>query len=279
MKFSINKIFKKPEKFSIPMNTGVYTTKFVMHGSSTITFISHELDGDWQFMGDEPVGNYQETGMLVSLEELIKKDNSITQVADLPIGYQATRKAKNEDWSIEKIEYSEDEMKEFGFYCVSCGLYHKDLPMAYESDGPEQYFQIPESQREMRSDITQDTYVLDEKSFFIKGQIRIPVSDSKDDFAWNVWIEITEDDFTREQEQWLEENRFLSEPYSGTLDTQLTCYPNTIGLNVKIRTQQVGIIPIVELEESNHPLSLEQEIGINKERVTDFAKKLVYGHG
>ena len=278
MKNLIAKIFKKPKDFTIPMNTGVYTTKFVMQENSTITLISHELDGDWQFLGDEPVGNYQETGMIVSLLEMIKRDNSVTKVADLPIGHQATRKSHKEDWLVEKIEYSDDEMKEFGFYCASCGLYHKDLPMAYASDGPEQYFQIPENEREKRSDITQDTYVLDEKHFFIKGQVKIPVSDNEDDFAWNVWVKVSEEDFIREQEQWFEENRFLSEPYNGTIDTQLICYPSTLGLKVKLRTQKVGIIPTVELEESDHPLFLEQESGINMDRVSDFAKKLIYEH-
>ncbi len=246
--------------------------------NSLITWISHELDGDWQFMSDDPLGNYQQTGMVVSLEEIIKKDNSIAQVADLSIGYKATRNSKNQSWLIKKIEYSEDEMKEFGFYCASCGLYHRELPLAYASDGPENYFQIPEKERERRSDITQDTYVLDEKLFFIKGQVKISVSDINDDFTWNVWIKISEEDFIREQEQWLDENRFLSQPYNGILDTQLDCYPNTIGIKVKLTTQKVGIIPLVELEESDHPLFLEQESGINNKRIMEFAKTLVYGH-
>ena len=40
--------------------------------------------------------------MLVSLKEIFDQDPSILEVADLPIGYIATRKSKKDNWERQK---------------------------------------------------------------------------------------------------------------------------------------------------------------------------------
>ncbi len=277
MGFSIKDIFKKSKQFKEAGNTAVYTTIHVMKEGSTITLVSHELDGDWQFMGDETLEDFTKVGMLVALDEVVKKDKSILELADLPIGHKATRHTRNDKWAIEKIDYSESEIEEMGYYCSDCGKYHREIPMNYGAKSPTAYFNLTEDEKK-RSELTQDICVIAEKRFFIKGQIKIKVEDKDEPFSWNVWAEITKEDFEDEQENWDEENRFLRRPYSGTLDTPLNCYPDTIGLKVKIQTQKVGLIPDITIESTNHPLYFEQESGIDMKRVTQFALKILYGH-
>ena len=60
--------------------------------------------------------------------------------------------------------------------------------------------------------------------------------------------------------------------------TQLDVYSDTLDLQVKVYTQQVGYRPSIELIETPHPLFFEQENGITMERVTSFAKQIIYDH-
>ena len=266
------------KKFKESLNTAVFTTIHVMKEGSPIVCVSHELDGDWQFMGDEFIEDYTKVAMVVSLEEVIKADKSVLKVANLPIGYRATRKRKSEKWVITKIEYSEEDMKEFGYYCSKCGLYHKEIPMAYGADAPYHYFQIAEADREKRCTLSEDQCVIDNNIYFIRGGIELSVENKPDKFRWNVWVLINEDDFKRMSELWAEENRILEKPYPGKLATQLEPYPYMLDLPVLLVTQKVGYAPKIELRECNHPLYLEQESGINMDRVIEFAKKILYNH-
>lgn len=277
MGFNFKNIFNKPKRFLEPGNTSVYTTIHVMKEGSPITLVSHELDGDWQFMGNEPINDYSQIAMLVSLNEIVKQDKSVLDVSNMPLGYKATRSRKSEKWLVEKIGYSDSEIEEMGYYCDECGKYHRDIPMNYGAKAPSAYAALTEDEQK-DCELTQDICVINQSRFFIKGQIKIPVEGNEDPFSWNVWVEISRTDFENEQERWTEENRFLKPPYSGILDTLLNVYPNTIGLKVKVQTQTLGLIPDISILESNHPLFLEQENGINMDRVISFAKTILYGH-
>jgi|GEM_PF-932444 len=277
MSFSFKDIFKKTKQFKEAGNTAVYTTIHVMREGSTITLVSHELDGDWQFMGNEPIQDFSIIGMLVALDEIVKKDKSVLELIDLAIGYQATRQGRKDKWKIEKINYSESEIEEMGYYCSDCGKYHREIPMNYGAKSPTTYFNLTDREKE-KAELNQDICVIDEKRFFIKGQIKIKVEGKDEPFSWSAWVEISKEDFEVEQENWDDENRFLTKPYSGTLDTPLNCYPNTLGLKVKIQTQKVGLIPQILIDETDHPLYLEQDNGIDMTRVIMFAKKILYGH-
>jgi hypothetical protein len=269
--------FFSTKKFSDPLNTAVFTTVYVMKESATITLVSHEIDGAWQFMGSQEVTDYTKVAMVVGLGEMIKHDKTVLQVADLPKGYQATRQSKKDKWTIVKIEYSDEEIREMGFLCAQCGEFHKDVPMAYGADAPYDFFQIPKDQVEASCQLTQDCCIIDEEKFFVKGQITIAVDDNEE-FRWTVWARISENDFQKIQESWTDENRILEEPYQGYLATQLSCYADTLNLPLKVRSQKVGIIPKIEIIDTSHPLFLEQESGINMERVISFAKQLIYNH-
>lgn len=266
------------KKFKVPLNTAVFTTIHVMKEKSPIVWISHELDGDWQFMGSETFEDYTKIAMVVSLKQVIKIDKSILKVADLPIGYCATRKRKSDKWTVSKIEYSKEELRQFGYHCSKCGLYHKEIPMAYGADAPFQYYQILEVDRDKRCILSSDHCIIDNSIYFIRGELELPVENNADKFRWNLWVLVSEADFNRIRELWLDDNRILEKPYPGKLANQLEPYPNMLDLPVLLITQSIGYAPTIELKECDHPLYFEQESGINMDRVVDFAKKILYDH-
>lgn len=273
----INRLFRG-KKFKESPVTEVYSTTYVIDEGSPILLVSHELDGAWQFMSGHPINDYSKIARVVKLQQVIKLDKTVLKVADLPLGYAASRNSPHENWVIAKIQYSEQDMKEFGFYCSYCGLYHKNIPMAYGADAPYQYYLIPEEERTRRCELNDDQCIIDEQLYFVRGQIILEVDDNPDHFFWNVWVSVSKEYFDRMSDLWEDENRILEPPYQSSIATQLDIYPSTLDLPAAVITRDVGIVPKVVLADCDHPLYLEQENGINMKRVGEFASKLLYNH-
>ena len=93
------------KKFKEGFNTAVFTTKSVVRNKKEITYVSHYFeDGAWQFNSDDDFDNYEDIAMILSLDEIIQLDNSILEIADLHLGFVATRKTKTDNWTITKNE-------------------------------------------------------------------------------------------------------------------------------------------------------------------------------
>jgi hypothetical protein len=91
------------QSFIDDLNTAVITTKFVLEDNSLIQFVYHyEEDGFWEFLGAE--NSTEEEYRIISLEEVIIIDESILEIADLPLGSFAYRNDKNDKWKVEKIQ-------------------------------------------------------------------------------------------------------------------------------------------------------------------------------
>ncbi|PVX46830.1 hypothetical protein C8C85_2720 [Flavobacterium sp. 103] len=96
---------KVHKKFKEGKNTAVFTTKFVIVDNKEITNVFHyKEDGTWQFNSDDNYENFEDVAKIVGLGQIIKIDKTILEIADLPLGYSASRKSKNEDWTIQKIK-------------------------------------------------------------------------------------------------------------------------------------------------------------------------------
>jgi hypothetical protein len=134
---------------------------------------------------------------------------------------------------------------------------------------------VPE---EKRTELTEDFCVIDEQHFFIRGHIEIPIIDSHEKFIWSVWASLSAENFLKSNELLLVEGREEEAPYFGWLSTELSIYPiTTLTLKTGVHTQEVGAVPLIELEETDHPLAVEQREGITLERVKEIAHLINHG--
>ena len=70
----------------------------VMDGSEPILLVSHdEDDHGWQFIGSSNAS--MADAMLVALENVVKVDPTVLEVADLEPGWQAVRETVGGRWS------------------------------------------------------------------------------------------------------------------------------------------------------------------------------------
>jgi hypothetical protein len=158
------------------------------------------------------------------------------------------------------------------YTCSTCGQLHEALPLSYGAPAPELWFEIPENERARRAELSSDQCVIDGKHFFVLGRLLIPLHDSDESFCWLAWVSLSETNFRRASELWHEPGRENEPPYFGWLQSALPYRPGTLALKTQVLTQPVGQRPLIVLEETDHPLSLEQRDGISMARVQQIAE-------
>jgi len=67
----------------------------------------------------------------------------------------------------------------------------------FAADAPLYLYGIPEEERKHRCVLQSDTCVIDDKLFFIRGCIEIPVDGASEPFIWGVWVSLSAQSFVR----------------------------------------------------------------------------------
>ena len=65
-------------------------------------------------------------------------------------------------------------------------------------------------------------------------------------------------------------------PYFGWLSNNIPIYRTTLNLKLRLHPKDMKDRPYFELEESNHPLALEQRAGITLERIKEIATQMAH---
>jgi hypothetical protein len=83
--------------FDDPPNVAVFTVRQIIDDGLPILYVYHdEEDGAWQFLTDQPAT--MADALLVSLQEILDCDPSIIDLADLPCGWMASRRSREDAW-------------------------------------------------------------------------------------------------------------------------------------------------------------------------------------
>lgn len=157
------------------------------------------------------------------------------------------------------------------YRCAICGQEHAGPPLSYGFGAPLAYYDVSRWFRWYRCHLTTDTCRIDGKHFFVLGNIRIPIRGEDKSFSWTAWVSLSRQNFERSLALWETEGREKESPYFGWLSSSIPGYLETLNLKTMVYTQPVGVRPEIELETSDHPLSLEQRHGITWERVNEIA--------
>lgn len=149
--------------------------------------------------------------------------------------------------------------------------------MCFGPQAPLLYYNLPERERASRAELTSDQCIIDGQHYFILGRILIPVIDGPDSFVWLAWVSLSEKSFLRCSELWESKGRESEPPYFGWLQSDLPYPVPTLNLRTSVQTMPVGERPLITVEHSEHPLSLDQRNGITIARVQEIAEELLHG--
>lgn len=94
-------------KFPDPPHTMVFLSETVQKGTESVTYVSHDAeDGAWQFLGD----SMRDGGgpVLSCFHHPVDHDPTLSELADLPLGWYAERGEVGEPWVRRKREPDEE---------------------------------------------------------------------------------------------------------------------------------------------------------------------------
>ena len=149
------------------------------------------------------------------------------------------------------------------YTCSTCGESHDDSP-DIRMDKPDLWWSVPEDERESRVKLTPDTCVIDDEDFFIRGVIHIPIHDHPNDFGFGVWVSQKRENFFKYVENF---DTDKIGPFFGWLCTGISFYTeDTTSLKTMAHFRGQGQRPSIELEETEHPLSIDQHRGITLDK-------------
>jgi hypothetical protein len=87
-----------PWPFDQPRHCATFTMRQILDGLEPILLVSHDADDHgWQFIGtsDASIADAK----LVCLEEIVRLDPTVLEIADLPPGWQAIRERVGGSWT------------------------------------------------------------------------------------------------------------------------------------------------------------------------------------
>lgn len=84
-------------KFDEAENVAVITLRQIVDGAEPILHVTHDSDdGSWQFLGWDNAR--EEDAKVVALRTIVRLDPSVQELADLPLGWHAWRRAADQPW-------------------------------------------------------------------------------------------------------------------------------------------------------------------------------------
>jgi hypothetical protein len=93
----------EPWPFEDPRNVATITTRHVIRDGLPILLVTHDADdGCWQFLPGCDV--VPADGLIVGLGCMVARDASLAELADLPLGWRATRDRVGAPWTRTRSE-------------------------------------------------------------------------------------------------------------------------------------------------------------------------------
>jgi len=173
-----------------------------------------------------------------------------------------------------------DEGRIFEFRCSECGEIHKGSP-SFGYKKPPLYFTVPEDEVGQRVKLTDDTCVIDDDAFFIRGLLEIPIHNVDDPFLWGVWVSQSRESFDRYIETYDADQS--GHGSFGWLDVTMPGYVNaddggeTAVLACNVDWRDVGQRPLIMPQECDHQLYRDFADGITWERAIAMASRIMHG--
>ena len=161
--------------------------------------------------------------------------------------------------------------------CAKCGGAHDVAQFSWGFDHPDQWDLLSEAERKA-SELGQEQCVIEKDGthFFIRACLELPIKGREEPFVWGVWCSLSEKNFLEVSEHWEDSKRTQVGPHFGWLSSRLPGYPDTMFMKTMVHQRDVGVRPFVELERTDHLLSVHQHEGIDPAQLMTIIAELVH---
>lgn len=84
-------------KFSDSQDKAVFTCNHVLEEGRDILYVTHDSDGDWQFLCGQD-NHTEENAKIISLKEVTELDITINELYEMPVGIGVERGKVGQKW-------------------------------------------------------------------------------------------------------------------------------------------------------------------------------------
>jgi hypothetical protein len=165
---------------------------------------------------------------------------------------------------------------DYRWTCSCCGTTFDTLPMDYAHRAPDAWVALSEAERSTRAKLDSNLCAIDQREFYVRGCIEVPVPECDDIFAWGVWASVPKESFWYILDKWTAEIPADEPPIPGRLCNRINAYPDSTDLRCSVHLRSNNLRPRFVLEPTDHPLAIEQRDGITLERVKQIFAE--WGH-
>jgi hypothetical protein len=159
----------------------------------------------------------------------------------------------------------------FSFKCSCCGEVHEGSP-SFGFRAPAPYLEQSKEVQEAGSLGTDLCRYADRDGeyFFIRACLEVPILGIEEPFMWGVWVSLSEKCFNRYVDTY--DHPDTTDQYFGWLCNYLPYYQKTYALKSHVHPRDHGDRPLIVLEETDHPLSVDFHRGITVAKAQEIAE-------
>ena len=265
------------------------------HGECEETFVcSHLLSGGagLGFNRDEPSNENRFPDAWCDDCELIRascggwneESENLTEIRLLCSGCYERARIRNTRTSITLSDLDQARWR-----CGSCEEWHTGACLDFSYGSP--YYWTPEHENTSAGDdsflgsdiefpstfLGEDYCAIENRDFFVRGIIHLPIIGSTETFRWGVWGSLSRENFETLLRMFEDPKRTELPPMFSWLSSQIDDYPDTLNLKMNVHMREPGQRPTFELEESEHALAQAYYHGISAEQVREIMRRRLPG--
>lgn len=166
--------------------------------------------------------------------------------------------------------------------CGSCDEWHSGPCLDFSYDWPvywtDAHRELSRNAGEFSYDsqgrpdtfLDEDYCAIEDRDFFVRGIINLPIVGTNESLRWGVWGSLSRENFEKLIRMHEDPKRAELSAMFSWLSTRIPEYPDTLNLKMYTNIQEPGWRPFFELEPSEHLLSREYHRGISPERVKEI---------
>lgn len=172
-----------------------------------------------------------------------------------------------------RTEVTLDDLAGLHWKCNKCDEWHSGPMLDIAFDKP--HYWNDKRAETNESFLNADYCAIEDRDFFVRGVIELPIIGTGKSFRWGVWGSLKHENFEKVLKTHDDPKGSELEPMFSWLSSQITDYPDTLSLKMYAHIQGPGKRPHFELQESDHPLAMEYHRGITPERVREITLRHV----
>ncbi len=115
-----------------------------------------------------------------------------------------------------------------------------------------------------------DLCAIDNKRFFIRAVLPLPVNERGSPYYIGIWVEVELGTFTRVLELWSTEDQANEPAFPAIIANEVPSLPSSLGLEARLCLTGPTSRPHVFLSPVEHPLCHEQVHGISSHRAYEY---------